>query len=149
METDSNLSFKVFRISDNAIIPDRKSSSAAGYDLYSAYDFLIPPNRVGIIPTDIAMAIPEGYYGRIAPRSSLATKFTNVGGGVVDSDYRGNIKVVIFNHSPSDELKVLKGDRIAQIILQKIATPDAIEVDSLEKLSTTDRGVGGFGSTGK
>jgi dUTP pyrophosphatase len=89
--------------------------------------------------------IPSEYYGRIAPRSSLAWKnHIDVGAGVIDEDYRGPIGVVLFNHS-SEEFKITQGDRIAQLIITKIITPDVIVVEDLDD---TVRGIGGFGSTG-
>ncbi len=78
LDTDNLL--KVYRLSDKATIPDRKSTSAAGYDLYSTGDYILPPNSHVLIPLDICVAIPYGYYGRIAPRSSLASQFTTIGG---------------------------------------------------------------------
>ena len=91
------------------------------------------------------MAIPEGHYGRVAPRSGLAVKnFIDVGAGVIDCDYRGALGVVLFNHS-ADDFHIKPGDRIAQLIIEKISTPDVVEVDDLDE---TARGAGGFGSTG-
>ena len=95
--------------------------------------------------TGLAVALPAGTYARIAPRSGLAIRnFINVGVGVVDSDYRGEIKVVLFNHSAED-FKVQVGDRIAQLILERIETP---QVKKVATLDDTNRGAGGFGSTG-
>lgn len=89
--------------------------------------------------------MPEGTYGRVAPRSGLAWKnFIDVGAGVIDQDYRGNVGVILFNHSDVD-FDVKKGDRIAQLICERIAHPNVVEVKSL---SETARGEGGFGSTG-
>jgi len=99
-----------------------------------------------LIKTDISIAVPKGTYGRIAPRSSLANKhFIDVGAGVIDEDYRGPVGIILFNFS-DDDFVVNKGDRIAQLILERILTPDISVVDNLEQ---TDRGEGGFGSTGK
>lgn len=95
--------------------------------------------------TDIQIELPQQCYGRIAPRSGLAAKnFIDVGAGVVDEDYRGNIGVVMFNHADT-AFEVKKGDRIAQLICERIFYPTIEEVD---KLSDTVRGAGGFGSTG-
>lgn len=105
----------------------------------------MPAHGKALIPTDISMAIPSGYYGRVAPRSGLAVKhFIDVGAGVIDEDYRGPLGVVLFNHSQND-FAVKKGDRIAQLLLEKIATPD---IEVVEDLDETERGAGGFGSTG-
>ena len=110
-------------LSGDAAVPVRGSAGAAGYDLSAAHDCLVPAHGKALIKTDVAMAIPDGYYCQIAPRSSLAWKnHIDVGAGVIDSDYRGNIGVILFNHG-STELKVEKGMRIAQIIITKIETP--------------------------
>lgn len=133
------------KLSNNATVPTRGSELAAGLDLYSAVDIIIPSHGKSIVMTDISISIPEGYYGRIAPRSGLAAKhFIDVGAGVIDQDYRGNIGVVLFNFSDK-EFVVKKGDRIAQLILEKILICNVQLVDDLEN---TNRGEGGFGSTG-
>ena len=98
-----------------------------------------------LIHTEIAIAVPEGYYGRIAPRSGLALQCgIDVGGGVIDADYRGEVGVILFNHSDED-YHVKQGDRIAQLILEKIICPAIEQVDQLDE---TQRQTGGFGSTG-
>jgi len=134
------------KLSTNAKAPTRGSKLAAGYDLYSAYEYEIPPMGKVIAKTDIQIQLPNGCYGRIAPRSGLAANHhIDIGAGVVDQDYRGNVGVVMFNHSQT-AFKVSQGDRIAQLICEKIFYPDLEEVDNLE---ATERGDGGFGSTGK
>lgn len=141
---------KVMKLSHDATIPTRGSPYAAGYDLYSSMDCVIPPHGKALIKTDISIAVPFGHYGRVAPRSGLAHKnFIDVGAGVIDEDYRGNVGVILFNHSPENEFNVSKGDRIAQLILEKISTPEIVEVDKMSDLGSTERGSGGFGSTGK
>ena len=121
------------------------SKLAAGYDLKSAYDYIIPGMGKIIAKTDISIRVPDGTYGRVAPRSGLAAKnHIDIGAGVVDQDYTGNIGVVMFNHAQED-FEVKKGDRIAQFICEKIEYPELEEVASL---SSTERGEGGFGSTG-
>ncbi|CAI5973542.1 unnamed protein product [Closterium sp. NIES-65] len=101
--------------------------------------------KAALVKTDLAVAIPLGTYARVAPRSGLALKHSiNVGGGVVDYDYRGNVGVILFNHSDND-FPVKAGDRVAQLILERIVTPDVVEVEELDE---TTRGAGGFGSTG-
>ncbi|ARF02662.1 SWPV1-047 [Shearwaterpox virus] len=138
----------VYRITKNATLPNRQSSNAAGYDLYSAYDYTIQPMDKELILTDIVMSIPSGCYGRIAPRSGLAYNyFIDVGAGVIDSDYRGNISVLLFNFGKK-EFIVSKGDRIAQIIFEKIAQPEIREALSVDAIDITERGSCGFGSTG-
>uniref|UniRef100_A0A5B7C2I1 Deoxyuridine 5'-triphosphate nucleotidohydrolase n=1 Tax=Davidia involucrata TaxID=16924 RepID=A0A5B7C2I1_DAVIN len=136
---------RVKKLSEKAILPSRASLLSAGYDLSSATETKVPARGKALVPTDLSIAIPEGTYARIAPRSGLAWKHSiDVGAGVIDADYRGPVGVILFNHSDVDfEVKV--GDRIAQLVIEKIMTPDVTEVDDLD---STVRGVGGFGSTG-
>lgn len=118
---------------------------AAGFDLKSAYDVVIPKHGKELIMTDLKLQLPAGCYGRIAPRSGLAVKnFIDVGAGVIDNDYKGNIGIVLFNHSDT-AFVVNKGDRIAQLICEKIFYPTLIEVTTM---TDTERGNKGFGSTG-
>nr|XP_021486967.1 deoxyuridine 5'-triphosphate nucleotidohydrolase, mitochondrial [Meriones unguiculatus] len=134
------------RLSEHATAPTRGSARAAGYDLYSAYDYTIPPMEKAIVKTDIQIAVPSGCYGRVAPRSGLAVKhFIDVGAGVIDEDYRGNVGVVLFNFG-KEKFEVKKGDRVAQLICERIFYPDLEEVQALDD---TERGTGGFGSTGR
>lgn len=106
---------------------------------------MIPARGKFVVKTDIQVQLPEGCYGRVAPRSGLAVKnFIDVGAGVIDEDYRGNVGVVLFNHSDL-EFAIAKGDRIAQLICEKIYYPCIEEVTSLTE---TERGAAGFGSTG-
>ena len=112
---------------------------------FSAYEYVVPARGKMLVKTDIQIHVPEGCYGRVAPRSGLAVKnFIDVGAGVVDEDYRGNLGVVLFNHSETD-FKVEKGDRIAQLICERICYP---ELEECPSLTETERGAGGFGSTG-
>lgn len=111
----------------------------------SAYDYVVPARGKLLVKTDIQIEVPTGCYGRVAPRSGLALKNSiDVGAGVIDEDYRGNVGVILFNFSEAD-FEVKKGDRIAQLICERIAYPNLVEVDSLTE---TARGEGGFGSTG-
>ncbi|XP_032760006.1 deoxyuridine 5'-triphosphate nucleotidohydrolase, mitochondrial isoform X1 [Rattus rattus] len=143
-EDDASLRF--VRLSEHATAPTRGSARAAGYDLYSAYDYTIPSMEKALVKTDIQIAVPSGCYGRVAPRSGLAVKhFIDVGAGVIDEDYRGNVGVVLFNFG-KEKFEVKKGDRIAQLICERILYPDLEEVQTLDN---TERGSGGFGSTGK
>jgi dUTP pyrophosphatase len=136
---------KVKKLSEFATIPKRGSPYAAGFDLCSAHDIDIPPCGKALVKTDISISIPLNTYARIAPRSGLALKnFIDVGAGVVDYDYRGNVGVVLFNHQ-DDYFCVKRGDRIAQLILEKISMADVVEVDELDETARAD---GGFGSTG-
>ncbi|KAG1334147.1 Deoxyuridine 5'-triphosphate nucleotidohydrolase [Cocos nucifera] len=136
---------KVKKLSQNAVLPSRASHLSAGYDLSSAAEGNVPARGKALIPTDLSIAIPEGTYARIAPRSGLAWKHSiDVGAGVIDADYRGPVGVILFNHSDVD-FEVKPGDRIAQMIIERIMTPYVVEVGDLD---STVRGAGGFGSTG-
>ncbi|XP_015065379.1 deoxyuridine 5'-triphosphate nucleotidohydrolase [Solanum pennellii] len=136
---------RVKKLSENAVLPSRASSLSAGYDLSSAAETKVPARGKALVPTDLSIAVPQGTYARIAPRSGLAWKYSiDVGAGVIDADYRGPVGVVLFNHSEVD-FEVKAGDRIAQLIVQKIVTPEVEQVDDLD---STVRGYGGFGSTG-
>lgn len=141
------MSLKVAFLNENARAPTRGSVHAAGYDLYAAEEKTIPANGRGLIDLGLSMSIPEGTYARIAPRSGLAVKSgLTTGAGVIDYDYRGPVKVMIFNHSTED-FNVTIGDRVAQMILEKIVTPE-VSVVEVADLDSTERGAGGFGSTG-
>ncbi|XP_055814953.1 deoxyuridine 5'-triphosphate nucleotidohydrolase-like [Solanum dulcamara] len=137
--------FRVKKLSDNAVLPSRGSPLSAGYDLSSATETKVPARGKALVPTDLSIAVPEGTYARIAPRSGLTWKHSiDVGAGVIDADYRGPVGVILFNHSDVD-FKVKIGDRIAQLIIEKIIVPEVEEVDDLD---STVRGSEGFGSTG-
>lgn len=137
---------RVKKLSSQAVLPSRGSAKAAGYDLSSAENLTIDAHGKGVVKTDLSIAIPSGTYARVAPRSGLAVKhFLDTGAGVVDEDYRGNIGVVLFNHGP-EAFTIKQGDRVAQLILERIATPEVEEVDELD---VTIRGAGGYGSTGQ
>ena len=137
------LSFK--RLDPNAVLPTRGSSSSAGLDLYSIEAVSLPPGQRVLARTGLATAIPEGFYGRIAPRSGLATqKGLDVLAGVIDSDYRGEIACLLYNTS-DETIELPAQTKTCQLILEKILTPTAVWVDDL---AATERGSGGFGSTG-
>tara|TARA_B100000963_G_C22438481_1_gene585425 strand:- start:192 stop:620 length:429 start_codon:yes stop_codon:yes gene_type:complete len=138
---------RVKLLSENATVPTRGSDQSAGWDLYAADDVIVPARGKAIISTDIAVAISTNYYGRIAPRSGMSWKnHTDIGAGVIDSDYRGPVGVVMFNHADSD-LQIDKGDRVAQLVIEQISTQPLVVVEG--DLDDTERGEGGFGSTGK
>ncbi len=139
---------KVQHLSKDAITPTRGSSEAAGYDLYYSRKQVIDigSERRVLIPTDIALEIPVGYVGIIKPRSGLAYKHgLDVLAGVIDSDYRGNIGVVIQNEDPVKSFTVESGMRIAQIVFIK---HESVEFEEVADFSSTERGDGGYGSTG-
>jgi len=128
-----------------ATLPKRASAEAAGYDLTSAICCSIDPGQRRIVETGLSITVPPGTYGRVAPRSGLAVKHgINVLAGVIDRDYVGEVGVVLVNHS-DQPFNVSVGDRIGQLILEQILTP---EVEEVEELVATERGEGGFGSTG-
>ena len=138
---------RIKKLVDNAQVPVKGSEHAAGYDLMSTADLVIPAKGKGLVPTGISMAIPIGNYGRIAPRSGLAAKnFIDVGAGVIDADYRGEVKVLLFNFG-EQEFQVKAGDRVAQLIIEKYTRTEIEEVTEGD-LDSTERGEGGFGSTG-
>ncbi|KAL6235665.1 hypothetical protein BDW75DRAFT_239997 [Aspergillus navahoensis] len=135
----------VKKLTPTARAPTRGSAFAAGYDIYAAKEIVIPAKGKGLVDTGLAVAVPEGTYGRVAPRSGLASKhFIDVGAGVIDADYRGEVKVLLFNFSDVD-FTIKEGDRVAQLVLERIYTP---EVAVVEELAESVRGAGGFGSTG-
>ena len=137
---------RVKLLNEKSKIPCRVHTTDAGADLFSIEDCIVNPSERKLISTGISLEIPEGYYGRIAPRSGLAAKNgIDVLAGVLDSSYRGEVKVILFNTSDENfEIKV--GDRIAQLIVEKHYNFEFEVVDNLEE---TTRGSGGFGSTGK
>ncbi|KAJ9095008.1 hypothetical protein QFC21_005801 [Naganishia friedmannii] len=202
------------RLTPAAQLPTRGSTLAAGYDMYAAVEKVVPAHGKALVSTGISIAVPEGTYGRVAPRSGLASKFSiHTGAGVIDADYRGEVFVLLFNLGDAEfkasklgklwiagsgkrvwvekdlngkgnvnfcdgrqdisrrrlsrsamrgarglSLALNVGDRIAQLILERIVTPDVVEVDLLhvltsafgydQDLDATARGSGGFGSTG-
>ena len=139
-----------FRLTPEAILPTRGTPDAAGLDLYASQGVVIHPQNRVLVATGIAAAIPVGYYGRVAPRSGLAVKHgINVLAGVIDCDYRGEIKVLLHNTQNFGDFHIRPGDRIAQLIIEEILMPDVEEVASLEELGTTGRGDKGYGSTGR
>jgi dUTP pyrophosphatase len=143
--SDGTIKLRVKKLSDKAHLPIRGSLHAAGYDISSSCEIIVPAKGKALVKTDISLAIPVGHYGRLAPRSGLAHKnFIDVGAGVIDCDYRGPLGVILFNFS-DDNFKVSEGDRIAQLIIEKISTPD---VEEVEDLDMTIRNENGFGSTG-
>ena len=140
-----SLLLKVKLLSEHATLPSRATHGSAGYDLAASHMTVVPRHGKTLVQTDISILVPQGHYGRIAPRSGLALKHhIDVGAGVIDPDYRGPVGVILFNHGPED-FHVKQGDRIAQLILEQISTPPVVEVDDLED---SVRGEGGFGSTG-
>ena len=133
-------------LSPQAVIPTRGSESAAGYDLYSSETVSIPVGTRIPVNTGIAISMPSKnpLYARIAPRSGLSVRGLDVGAGVIDPDYRGPIKVLLINNS-TESFRINQGDRVAQLILERMECPECILTDTLPD---TSRGSRGFGSTG-
>ena len=129
-----------------ATLPTRGSSSAAGLDLYSIEAVRLISKQRALVRTGLAVAIPEGYYGRIAPRSGLATKNgIDVLAGVIDADYRGEIQCLLYN-TGDETVELPAQTKICQLIIEKIVTPAVAWADELPE---TIRGENGFGSTGR
>ncbi len=139
----SPLGFK--RLDPRAVLPTRGSAFAAGLDIYAIEDLTILPGERCLARTGLAVAIPEGYYGRVAPRSGLATKNgLDTLAGVIDADYRGEILCLLLN-AGSETIQLAAGSKTCQLIIEKIITPTPAWAD---EITETDRGSGGFGSTG-
>jgi dUTP diphosphatase len=136
---------KFKRLDPRAILPTRGSSASAGLDIYSIEDIVIQPMQRVLARTGLAVAVPLGFYGRIAPRSGLAVKNgLDVLAGVIDSDYRGEVCCALLN-TGEEALALPKGSRLCQLIIEQIITPAPEWVDDLD---ATTRGAAGFGSTG-
>ena len=144
------MKINIKKLTETAILPERGSAYAAGYDLFAnVSDALeIAPHTTAMIPTGLAMEIPEGYFGGIFARSGLASKESLRPAncvGVVDTDYRGEVKVAL--HNDGDVVRVITpGQKVAQLVVVPFLS---VEFDEVDELSETVRGVGGFGSTGK
>ena len=127
-------------------IPQYAHAGDAGADITASEKIAIPPRERILVSTGVRLEIPEGYVGLIWPRSGLAVKKgIDCGAGVIDSHYRGEVKVLLFNHS-DNEFQIEPGDRIAQILIQKV---ERVEFHLVEQLNETARSDAGFGSTGK
>ena len=142
----SSVYLRYVKLSEDALSPTRGSPKSAGFDLRSPRSTIIPAKGKELILTNLQMELPRGCYGRIATRSGMALfHHISVGAGVIDEDYRGNIGVLLFNHS-NTPFVIYRGDKIAQLICEKIYYP---ELKLVEKLDDTWRGTRGFGSTGQ
>lgn len=132
------------KLDSRATLPVRGSRAAAGLDLYSIETVSLEPGQRAIARTGLAVAIPEGFYGRLAPRSGLATKKgLDVLAGVIDADYRGEIGCLLHN-TGQEKIELAENTKICQLIIEKIISPEAAWAD---ELGDTERGQGGFGST--
>lgn len=142
------ISIQIKKLSDEAVVPVYQSREAAGFDFHSIEDKRLEPGGRTLIKTGLSMALSFGYELQIRPRSGLAFKhgLTVLNApGTVDSDYRGEVMVLLINHG-SEAYEIVKGERIAQGVIQEVTQAKFTVVDELED---TDRGVSGFGSTGK
>ncbi|AZB49189.1 trimeric dUTPase [Phascolarctid gammaherpesvirus 1] len=143
---DTTSKILVRRLSEHATLPSRATPLSAGLDLYSAYDYIILPQQNCLVRTDLQITIPRNTYGRIAPRSGLAhLKSICIGGGVIDEDYTGPICIIVFNLG-QEPFVIKPGDRVAQLICEKIEYPAVVETSLAP--AVTRRGDKGFGSSG-
>lgn len=139
---------EIRRLDPDLPLPRYAHRGDAGLDLYAASDITLEPCQRALVPTGIAVAIPEGFAGFVQPRSGLAVRhglsLVNTP-GLIDSHYRGEIKAIAINLDPTTPITIRRGDKIAQLVIQPIACVDLVEVADLDE---TARGEGGFGSTG-
>ena len=141
------------RLDPDLPLPSRAHDGDAGVDLFSAQDVELAPGHRALVPTGIAVAIPHGMVGLVHPRSGLAARvgLSIVNSpGTIDAGYRGEIKVALINLDPSAPIFVHRGDRIAQLLVQRVELPELVEVTSFDEagLGDTSRGDGGHGSSG-
>lgn len=144
-----NLQVLITRLDAELPLPQYAKGGDAGADIYSRIDFTLAPGERMLVPTGIAIALPDGYVALVHPRSGLAIKHgvTMVNApGTVDAAYRGELQCILINHDPKESISFQRGDRIAQLVFQRVERAQFIEV---EHLPGSGRGEGGFGSTGK
>jgi dUTP pyrophosphatase len=137
------------RLSEDAVLPTRAHGGDAGLDLYAAEPAHLGPGERWSVPTGVAVEIPPGHAGLVLPRSGLAREHGIAlvnSPGLIDSGYRGEIKVLLLNTDPAQVYRVRAGDRIAQLIVVAVANPEPVEV---EALAESARAAGGFGSSGR
>lgn len=146
-------SVAVVRLDRDLPLPARAHDGDAGVDLYSAQDVELPPGQRALVSTGIAVAIPQGMVGLVHPRSGLAARLglsiVNAP-GTIDAGYRGEIKVALINLDTATPIVLRRGDRIAQLVIQRVELPELVEVTSFDEagLADTTRGQGGHGSSG-
>jgi dUTP diphosphatase len=144
----NGVKIQIMRLDSGLQLPRYSHPGDAGLDLFSAEDLTLKPGQRAMLGTGIAVAIPEGYAGFVQPRSGLAKRhgMSLVNSpGLVDSGYRGEIKVIAINHDPDEAIEIKRGDRIAQMVIVPVASAEVIEVAELPE---SERGGRGFGSTG-
>ena len=141
---------KIKRLRPNAKLPRRATPGSTGFDIFACIEgdseIMLMGTQTKPIPTGIAIEVPRGYDVQIRPRSGLSAKGVGVTFGTIDSDYRGEILITMYLFDPSANFEIKHGDRIAQMVVSKVADLPLVEV---EELSSTERGAGGHGSTGK
>lgn len=138
---------KFVKLRDGAHIPQKAHEDDAGFDLYASEDFLLKAHGFGCVPTAISIELPNGTEAQVRPRSGLAAKHGVTvlnAPGTIDAGYRGEVKVILINHGDNDFI-ITAGMRIAQLVISTVISAEFIEVTSLED---SDRGEGGFGSSG-
>lgn len=144
----SAITVPIKRLDPEAVIPSYAYAGDAGLDLRALETLVLKPFERALIPTGLAIAIPEGYAGFVQPRSGLALKrglsIVNTP-GLIDSHYRGELKIIAINLDPVNDIQIEKGERIAQLVIQEVPVVTLTVVDELD---ATDRGAGGFGSSG-
>jgi dUTP pyrophosphatase len=144
-----NLQVLITRLDPDLPLPKYAKGGDAGADIYSRIDFTLAPGERALIPTGIAIALPDGYVALVHPRSGLAIKhgITMVNApGTVDAGFRGELQCILINHDATEAVSFKRGDRIAQLVFQKVERAEFIEVSDLPG---SGRGEGGFGSTGR
>jgi dUTP pyrophosphatase len=142
------MQIKILRVDKDLPLPSYAHDGDAGVDLYSAEDYILKPNEAKLISSGIKIEVPKGYEAQVRPRSGIALKNSVTvlnTPGTIDCQYRGLVGVILINHGKND-FHIKKGERIAQMVINKVESADFKEV---EELSETKRGDGGFGSTGK
>lgn len=133
------------RLHPEAILPTRAHPDDAGMDIYSLEDVILKPGEGRMARSGVAFALPQGTVGMIADRSSMAKKGIKTAGGIIDAGYRGEVQVVFWNIS-KDEVRIAKGDRMAQMLILPVQT---LAIREVAELDDTSRGAGGFGSSGR
>ena len=145
----ANVQVLITRIDPSVPLPTYAKGGDAGADIVTRVDVTLQPGERALVPTGIAIALPDGYVALVHPRSGLAIKYgvTMVNApGTIDAGYRGELHCIMINHDPKDAITFHKGDRIAQLVIQKVERAEFVEV---KDLPGSGRGTGGFGSTGK
>ena len=146
--SEDHIKLAIKRLDSSVELPSYAYAGDAGLDLRASEDVVLQPFERRLISTGLAIAIPEGYAGFVQPRSGMALKkglsMANTP-GLIDSHYRGELKVVAVNLDAHEPIEIQKGERIAQLVIQKVPVVDLVEVEELDE---TDRGAGGFGSSG-